>query len=79
MGIIRTEGYLMATQADLDAARAALNKLLTGQSVVQVQHDNYSATYKPADAAKLRAYIAGLESQLGLTTRSRRGPAGVTG
>ncbi|MBA5764720.1 hypothetical protein H2O73_20440, partial [Vibrio sp. 404] len=34
----------MATQADLDAARAALNKLLTGQSVVQVQHDNYSAT-----------------------------------
>jgi uncharacterized protein (UPF0216 family) len=65
----------VATQEQLDEARKALHALLTGKRVASVQKDGRSITFTSATLHELRAYIADLESQLGLVSR-RRGPAG---
>ena len=57
-------------------AQTALNNLMTGGQVVQVQYGqgdgNRMVTYKPADMGNLRGYIAELRAALGLG--GRRGP-----
>ncbi len=65
----------MATQADLDGARAALHDLLTGKRVATVQKDGRRVEFTAASAGDLKKYIADLEIQIGVQQR-RRGPAG---
>lgn len=65
----------MATQADLDAARAALHDLMTGKRVATVQKDSRRVEFTATSVADLKKYIADLESQIGISQR-RRGPAG---
>ncbi|EMB4326678.1 gpW family protein [Pluralibacter gergoviae] len=65
----------MATQADLDAARAALHELMTGKRVATVQKDGRRVEFTATSVSDLKKYIADLESQIGTISR-RRGPAG---
>ena len=65
----------MATQTDLDAARAALHDLMIGKRVATVQKDGRRVEFTATSVADLKKYIAELESQIGITQR-RRGPAG---
>lgn len=65
----------MATQADLDAARAALHELMTGKRVAMVQKDDRRVEFTATSVSDLKKYIADLESQVGTISR-RRGPAG---
>ena len=65
----------MATQAELDAARAALHDLMTGKRVATVQKDGRRVEFTATSVADLKKYIADLESQIGISQR-RRGPAG---
>ncbi|MEM7523243.1 MAG: gpW family head-tail joining protein [Pseudomonadota bacterium] len=58
-------------QTYLADARSALHKLLTGQRAVTVAHDGRSVTYTAADHAALRAYIAELQTALGLSSGRR--------
>lgn len=54
-----------ATDQDrLDAAQAALHKLLTGTSVVEVDTGQYRAKFTPANIDALRSYIAELQQKL---------------
>lgn len=66
----------MATISELQEARTAYHKLLTGKAVVKLQKDGREVEYTPADRAMLQKYIIDLEMSLGESTR-RRGPAGV--
>ncbi|MFM0888225.1 gpW family protein [Citrobacter freundii] len=65
----------MATQNDLDAARAALHDLMMGKRVATVQKDGRRVEFTATSVSDLKKYIAELESQVGTTPR-RRGPAG---
>ncbi|QLR43695.1 gpW family protein [Enterobacter sp. RHBSTW-00994] len=65
----------MATQADLDAARAALHELMMGKRVTTVQKDGRRVEFTTTSVIDLKKYIADLESQVGSTSH-RRGPAG---
>lgn len=65
----------MATQAELDSARAALHDLLTGKRVATVQKDGRRVEFTATTAGDLKKYIAELEIQIGLTQRRGR-PAG---
>lgn len=65
----------MATQVDLDAARAALHDLMTGKRVATVQKDGRRVEFTATTVTDLKKYIADLESQVG-TIQRRRGPAG---
>ena len=65
----------MATQTQLDEARAARHALVTGTKAVKVQKDGRSVEYTPASLPQLEKYIQYLETQLGVT-RVRR-PMGV--
>lgn len=65
----------MATQADLEAARAALHDLVMGKRVATVQKDGRKVEFTATSVSDLKKYIADLESQVGSTLR-RRGPAG---
>jgi hypothetical protein len=67
----------MATQAELDAARAALHDLMMGKRVATVQKDGRRVEFTATSVSELKKYIADLESQVGTTSR-RRGPAGFT-
>lgn len=64
----------MATQAELDAARAALHDLMMGKRVATVQKDGRRVEFTATSVSDLKKYIADLESQVG-TTSLRRGPA----
>lgn len=64
----------MATQQDLEEAKEALHKLMTGKQVVSVQKDGRTVTFTSASLSELRSYISNMESQLGLQSR-RRPPA----
>lgn len=57
----------------LAEAEAALHKLLTGTKAVTVKTDVGETTYRSyvSDLANLRAYIAELKTQLGLTGKRR--------
>lgn len=65
----------MATQVELDEARAALHKLLTGRSAVKLQMNGRNVEYTPADRSALERYIKQLEVELG--TINQRRPARV--
>lgn len=65
----------MATQSELDSARAALHDLMTGKRVATVQKDGRRVEFTATSVADLKKYIAELEVQIGTTSR-RRGPAG---
>lgn len=65
----------MATQVDLDAARAALHDLMTGKRVATVQKDGRRVEFTATTVTDLKKYITDLESQVG-TIHRRRGPAG---
>ena len=58
-------------QAQLVDAQGALHKLLTGAQRVSVTYDGQEVRYTPASVPQLRAYIAGLKSQLGMGGRAR--------
>ncbi|HEI8778689.1 gpW family protein [Enterobacter kobei] len=64
----------MATQTELDAARAALHDLMMGKRVATVQKDGRRVEFTATSVTDLKKYIADLESQVGNTSR-RRGPA----
>lgn len=67
----------MATQAQLDQAKAEYHKLLTGvKARVIVDSNGERVEYTSANRAALRAYIAELEDELGAAPLSRR-PMGV--
>ncbi|EPG4957881.1 gpW family protein [Citrobacter amalonaticus] len=65
----------MASQSDLDSARAALHDLMTGKRVATVQKDGRRVEFTVTSVSDLKKYIADLEVQVGITKR-RRGPAG---
>ena len=65
----------MASQSDLDSARAALHDLMTGKRVATVQKDGRRVEFTVSSVSDLKKYIADLEVQVGITQR-RRGPAG---
>lgn len=67
----------MATQAQLEEARAALHRLRIGKQAVKVQRDGKLVEYSPADANALEFYVKQLEQQLGVGARRR--PFGVRG
>lgn len=67
----------MTLQNELDEARAALHRLITGTSTVSIQRDGKRVEFKPADRADLVAYIDRLEQSSGQGLGRRRGPAGV--
>ncbi|EBH6782460.1 TPA_asm: phage tail protein [Salmonella enterica subsp. enterica serovar Java] len=64
----------MATQTELDAARAALHDLMMGKRVATVQKDGRRVEFTATSVIDLKKYIADLESQIGNVSR-RRGPA----
>ena len=67
----------MASQAQLDEAKAALHSLLIGRQAVKITNrDGQAVEYQQSDIDSLKAYITTLETELGKTT-NRRGPAGV--
>ncbi len=51
----------------LSDAEATLHKVMTGQSVKSITSDGRSVTYTLANVPDLRAYIAGLKLELGLS------------
>lgn len=61
----------MATQAELDEARAALHKLLIGKKVAKVSVNGRTMEYSEANRADLERYIANLEVSLGTSTQRR--------
>lgn len=61
----------MATQADLEAARAALHDLMMGKRVATVQKDGRRVEFTATSVSELKKYIADLESQVGSTSRRR--------
>lgn len=70
----------MATQAQLDEARAAYHALMTGRSVVEIRHETEGyMRYTPTKAGELLAYIASLETQLGVPAMLRTGPQRTRG
>jgi hypothetical protein len=64
----------MATQAELDAARAALHDLMMGNGLRRYRKTVEGWSLRRPQSAILKKYIADLESQVGTTSR-RRGPA----
>lgn len=67
----------MASQSELEQARAALHKLLTGRQAVRLERGDRVTVYQPSEQKSLESYISRLEGELGETTR-RRGPARVS-
>lgn len=67
----------MATQAQLDDARAKLHALKTDGGVVTVETEAGKVTYAPPDVRDLEQYVADLERQLTSPQRRRRGAIGV--
>lgn len=66
----------MATEAQLNEAKAAYHKLLTGTGVASIQKDGRKVEFTPANKHELKAYVDELTVALGTVSR-RRGPARV--
>ncbi len=64
----------MATQAQLDEARAALHDLIIGKKAVKLKKDGREIEFTPATKMSLEQYIRQLQTELGV---SHRRPAGV--
>ena len=58
-------------QTQLADAQAALHKLTIGAQRVSVTYDGQEVRYTPASVPQLRAYVASLQSQLGIGGRPR--------
>lgn len=67
----------MATQAQLDEAKAAYHELLLGKRTVSIQFNGRKRDFAPADRQQLANYIASLEDALGVTSTRRGRPARV--
>lgn len=65
------------TQNILDEAKAALHKLVIGQSAASVMYDGRRVEFTHANKQNLEAYIARLETSLG-GTGGRQGPRGAS-
>ena len=63
----------MATQTQLDEAVAARHALVTGTKVVSITMHGRQHTFSESNKKDLDAYIAELESRLGVAS-GRRGP-----
>lgn len=62
--------------AMLQEAETAYHRLLIGTSAVEFRDQNGELVrYSPANAARLKAYIDSLKSQLGLLPAGALGPA----
>lgn len=66
----------MASQIELNQARAALHDLVLGKRAVKIQKDGRTVEYQQVNIDELRIYIQQLQSDLGVGT-TRRGPVGV--
>lgn len=63
---------LATLQSWLAAAETALDKLITGNKVVEIRHgQNELMSFEPAQVGQLRAYIADLKGQIGALTGQR--------
>lgn len=63
-------------QVLLQEAEQAYHRLMIGTSAVEFRDQNGELVrYSPANAARLRAYIDSLRSQLGLIPHGSTGPA----
>lgn len=67
----------MSTQDQLQEARQALHRLLTGTSTVSIQRDGKRVEFAQIQRADLERYINQLEATAGGGGARRRGPAGV--
>lgn len=65
----------MATQQQLDEARAALHQLQIGKQVVRIQKEGRQVEYTPTKISALREYVKELEIALGVGAQRR--PIGV--
>ena len=65
----------MTTAQKIAAAEKALQSLLTGSMVEELQRDNIRTRFFPTDVEKLRGYIADLKAED--SGVSRRGAIGV--
>jgi hypothetical protein len=52
----------------LEEAEAALHTILVGKRAVQLIHGDTQTRFSESNVAELRAYIAELKGELGLTT-----------
>jgi predicted house-cleaning NTP pyrophosphatase (Maf/HAM1 superfamily) len=67
----------MSPQTQLQEARDALHRLVTGTSTVSIQRDGKKVEFAQANRSDLERYINQLEVQMGTGQGRRRGPAGV--
>jgi predicted house-cleaning NTP pyrophosphatase (Maf/HAM1 superfamily) len=67
----------MSPQTQLQEARDALHRLVTGTSTVSIQRDGKKVEFAQANRSDLERYINQLEVQMGAGHGRRRGPAGV--
>lgn len=67
----------MSPQTQLQEARDALHRLVTGTSTVSIQRDGKKVEFAQANRSDLERYINQLEVQIGAGQGRRRGPAGV--
>ena len=67
---------LLTLQGWLAEALLAQHRLAIGQQEVSVSYEGKSATFTPADAYRLDAYVASLQQRIAEMTgaRRRRGP-----
>ena len=56
-------------EARLAGAETALHELAIGKAAVRVAYDGKDVTFTASNAGVLRAYIAELKSQLGISSR----------
>ena len=66
----------MTTQTDLDEAKRAYHKLVTGTKVVSVTIDGVQTQYNEASKSDLKSYIDSLSMSLG-SAHGRIKPAGI--
>lgn len=67
----------MASQLELDQARAAYHQLMTGTKTVKLKHkDGREVEYQATNVKLLSAYIQRIERELDTTKMPRR-PIGV--
>lgn len=52
-------------RARLEAAEAALDKLMLGGQLVEIEYEGHRQKFKPTDEEKLRRYIRSLKKDLG--------------
>ena len=59
-------------QARLNEAEQALHAVLVGNKTVEIDYGDRKVRYDKTNVGELRAYIADLKTELGVTSRRRR-------